>query len=129
MQRRLEKSAYGRFKRQKQELDCVPGAWYRCQLALHAANSARERDQSPPPMKVLNEDELEYADDPAAASSQGASDIVRKRAWGNDEDGSSSEDDDGEKSGSSRVAHKRRKVERLGQLQGSEGEEAENERD
>ena len=130
MQRRLEKSAYGRFKRQKQELDCVPGAWYRCQLALHAANSDRARHQSPlAPMKLFSDDELEYADDPAAAPSRGVSDRVRKRTRGDDEDGSSSDDYAGENSGPSHVARKHRKVEWHGQLEGSEGEEAENERD
>ncbi|PIL27799.1 hypothetical protein GSI_10952 [Ganoderma sinense ZZ0214-1] len=111
MRRRIEKSAYGRFKSQKQELDCIPGAWYRCHLAVREANSDEEQDQSPPPMNMPNDDELEYADDPAAKFSQEVSDGERKRTRGDDDDGSSCDDDDGENSGTSHVAHKRRRIE------------------
>ena len=74
MRRRIEKSAYGRFKKQKHELDRVPGAWYRRQLALQASQADMDEDrdgQDMLPRKSSSEDELEYAEDQPRAHGVG----------------------------------------------------------
>lgn len=99
MQRRIEKSAYGRFKKQVQEIDSTPGAWYRRRLELLAAAPSSDSEQSnanhhAPPRKSPTPSELEYADNPGSGASEQAScSKGRKRKWDGDNEVEGSEED------------------------------------